>query len=97
MTKSLKRILKITGYESGEIIYERSLPPGALSDRQTGEVLARLAAKHLTEDEIVFSSIRRNMRSRQHHLEVTSMSAKRFGLTTNGNPYYTATEEDVVH
>ncbi|MFA4939413.1 hypothetical protein [Brevundimonas sp.] len=61
------------------------------------EVLRRLQARHLTDDEVVDSSLRKNARDRSHHLEITRNQhdmADRFALmTTNSSWHYVAVIE----
>jgi hypothetical protein len=54
-----KRIWKITGYLGDKSIYERAIRNGALSEKAMISPLQRLASRHLSEDEVVSSSLKR--------------------------------------
>ncbi len=55
-----KQYWKIEGFDGVNKTFERLLPKGSLSERQIVVLLQRLSARHLDEDEIVSSSLRRN-------------------------------------
>ena len=51
---------KITGYDGNRPLYERKIRLGTMSEPEMTTLLQRLAAKHLDEDEVVASSLRKN-------------------------------------
>ncbi|MBJ7319787.1 MAG: hypothetical protein JHC96_13400 [Brevundimonas sp.] len=90
----MKQFWRIVGYDGLKMTYERKLPFGSLSDGEMVEILRRLQARHLTEDEIVDSSLRKNARGRRDHLEVTinkhDVDDRYALMTTNSSWYYVA-------
>ena len=66
---SSKRYWKIEGYDSSNKTFERVLPEGSLSEGEIVVLLQRLTARHLDEDEVVSSSLRRNAAGYASHLE----------------------------
>ena len=62
----------------------------ALSDGEIKSLLKCLASKHLTCDEIIDASLRRNMKGYRSDLEVKAIGGKRHGWMTGGSPNYVA-------
>jgi hypothetical protein len=80
----------ITGYSSNNTRFERVVP-GGLSDGEIKQMLARLACLHLTEDEIISASLRKNMRGRRTDLEVQNAGGnKSHGFMIGDSDHYTA-------
>src|ERR1700737_3089841 len=57
-----KLIWRITGYLGDKSIYERAVRKGALSQKAMIALLQRLASRHLSEDEVVSSSLKKDDR-----------------------------------
>ena len=91
-----QRFWVIRGYDSAQLIFERRLPLGSLSEREVGQMLQRLAARDLTCDEVVRSSLRKRAKGYIGHLEIhrDARRAGGFCLMTTGNPHFTATAEE---
>jgi hypothetical protein len=83
---------KIVGYHSTKKMFETTLPAGALSEPEMIVLLQRLAATHLTPDEIVSASLRKSSRRYAALLEpqVDSRPPGRFSVTVGLNPHYVA-------
>ena len=68
----------------------------SLSESEARTMLERLAARHLTEGEIVGGSLRKGAAGYRHDFEVARSQGGVFCLMTNGSPaHYTATIEEV--
>jgi hypothetical protein len=67
-----KRIWKITCYLGDKSIYERAIRKGALSEKAMISLLQRLASRHLSEDEVVSSSLKKD-----HHGYCTALEIHR--------------------
>ena len=87
-----KRFWSIRGYDSTETIYERVVPFGCLSERQVIALLQRLASRHLDEDEVTDSSLKRNSKAYRALLEphCDVVNATRVMISVGENPYYVA-------
>ena len=89
-----KLIWKITGYLGDKSIYERVVRKGALSQKAMVALLQRLASRHLSEDEVVSSSLKKDDRDYCSALEIRRNSGGRDALmTTVSGHYYTALVE----
>ena len=89
-----KLIWKITGYLGDKSIYERVVRKGALSQKAMVALLQRLASRHLSEDEVVSSSLKKDDRDYCSALEIRSNYGGRDALMTTGSGhYYTALVE----
>ena len=89
-----KRIWKITGYLGDKSIYERVVRRGALSQKAMVTLLQRLASRHLSEDEVVSSSLKKDDRDYCSALEIRRNYGGRDALMTTGSGhYYTALVE----
>jgi hypothetical protein len=90
-----KRTWRIVGYDSAREIFARDAP-GNLSEPEMRTILQRLACRHLSDDEVVLSSLRRNKGKRpMDHLDLARTDGIRGGWMTGGNPYYVATLRDL--
>ena len=88
---SSKRYWKIEGWDSYNKTFEKVLPKGSLSESQIVVLLQRLLARHLDEEEIVSSSLRRKAHGYTAHLEPQfGRGARRPTITVGDNPYYVA-------
>ena len=92
----MSRIWKITGYDGAQTVWQGEVPFGTMSESEMKALLKRLAAKHLDQDEIVASSLRKNAKGRMNHLEVCrDIKSKKPLLMTMGTGYhYTATIQE---
>ena len=81
---------RIEGYDSIELIFERDVP-GNLSESEVLAMLQRLAARHLSPDEIVSASLRRGAKNRS---ELLDPIGRKDSLHVGQNPYYIATWRD---
>lgn len=86
--------LMVRGYNSLNKIFERKIPT-SLDGPTVVAMLQHLAAKHLTCDEVVSSSLPKDHPAYMSHLEVRrDHSGKPIEtFTTLGNPFYVATLE----
>ncbi|WP_102784427.1 hypothetical protein [Thalassospira sp. GB04J01] len=85
----VKKYLKITGYESLSIIYEREILAGTIGDKKLEELLRCLASKYLEEDEVVESLLKKNSRGKRDLLDIRKNN-KKFMLECGENPYFVA-------
>ena len=84
---------KIAGYANGKIFFERTLPYHHLTSGQASGLIQRLAARHLSPEDIVTASQKMGTSGRTDHLEVRCISGRPLRLTTAGDPYFTASVE----
>jgi hypothetical protein len=87
-----KLIWRITGYLGDKSIYERAVRKGALSQKAMIALLQRLASRHLSEDEVVSSSLKKDDRDYCSALEIRSGGRDAL-MTTGSGHYYTALVE----
>ena len=94
--KSSKQVWRIEGFASLDCFYERTIPLGYLSEHKMCELLKKLAARHLSEDETVDASLSIRFKGRPQLLEpkTESAQAKRFNIVVGDNPYYVASVWD---
>ena len=90
-----KRYWKIAGYDGAEQTFEKLLPVGSLSESEIITLLQRLAAKHLDEDEIVSSSLRRNASGYRSLLEPQHDRGKHRTISVHAARAYFASILDV--
>jgi hypothetical protein len=90
MDGGMARIWHIEGYDGGALTFECSMP-GNMSNREIEIVLQRLAARHLSENEVVSASLRRNAKNRSPLLDRIGNG---FPIMYGENPYYIATPKD---
>lgn len=84
------RYWKIEGYDSSVQTFEKMLPEGRLSEKEIVVLLQRLVARHLDEEEIVSSSLRRNASGYTTHLEPHIDRGRRPTITVGSDPHYVA-------
>ena len=91
------RTWKITGYDGAREIYSGEVP-GILTDEEVGRILQRLAARHLSDQEVVAASLRKNFVGYAPLLECTFDRAGPKGniVTCGSNPHYIAFRERVL-
>ncbi len=86
----------IRGYDGSEQTFERALPEGLLSEAEMKIVLQRLACRHLSDEEVVSASLRKNAAGYRADLEVRQSHGGRFTLMTAGTGcHYAATVEEL--
>jgi hypothetical protein len=68
-TAGARRFWRIEGYDSSLPVFQKTLAFGKLSEAQMVALLKRLAAKHLSDKEIVAASLRPNASGCASHLE----------------------------
>jgi len=91
-----RRCWVIRGYDGSEQAFERSMPEGLLSEVEMKAVLQRLACRHLSDDEVVSASLRKNATGYRADLEIKQSHGGRFTLMTIGSgSHYTATVEEL--
>ena len=89
------RSWKIRGYDGNRQVFERAIPLGSLSDAQVTMLLQRLASRHLTDEEVVSASLRRNAVGYAPHLEVQKNPGGKYAIMTTGSGHhYAAVVED---
>jgi hypothetical protein len=89
------RYWKITGYDGASTVYERSVPESALTEAEVVTLLQRLAARHLSDDEVFLSSLRSDTKGFTPHLQISRNSGGKPALMTTGSGHhYTATIEE---
>jgi hypothetical protein len=92
----MRRQWKITGYDGAKTVFEHFIPEGSLSEPEMETLLQRLAARHLSEKEVVASSLRKNSAGYRHDLEISKNPGARYCLMTTGSgAHYTAVIEEV--
>jgi hypothetical protein len=91
----LGNLWQTTGYLGDKSIYERAIRKGALSEKAMIALLQRLASRHLSEDEIVSSSLKKDDHGYCSALEIHRSRGGRDALmtTTGSGHYYTALVE----
>jgi len=82
-----KRFWIIRGYDGLCKIYERRLPLGCLSEKEITAMMQRLASRHLTENEIVNASLRKNAKAHAPFLNVRRDNMKS-QFSIGQNPHY---------
>ena len=76
-------------------MWERLIPLGLLSEAEMIVLLQRLATRHLDDDEVVNSSLRKNVKGYLSHLEVRqNIGGKPALMTTGTGHHYTATIQE---
>ena len=84
----------VTGYENGNKVFETTIPVDSIAESDVKALLQRLAARALTEEEVVAASLLSAHRSA--HLELSETSGGDFGFTSDqgASRYYVATLGD---
>jgi hypothetical protein len=81
----------IEGRRGLDPIFEDELPIGSLSEPGMVTLLQRLCCRHLTYDEIVSASVRRNSSRYAPHLEFEKETTReRFTVSVGHNPWFSA-------
>ena len=90
-----RKVWWIRGYDSMNIIFERSLPLGLLTEKELVRLLQRLVSRHLDEDEVVAASLRRNAKGYAHLLEAhVDRRTPQTTIMVGENPHYVGTIRD---
>ena len=76
-------------------VWERVLPASEMSERQMRDLLARLASRHLSEDEVISASLGGRSKSRDQRLYILPEWGVSGPLFTTGDPHYVAKLEKV--
>ncbi len=84
----MSQMWKIVGYDGGRSVYERIIPYGSVFRSTMILILQRLAARHLDDDEVVDSSLRKNAKEYLNHLEVRENTGGNPAIMTIGTGYY---------
>ena len=91
----MSQFWKITGRDGNQPFYERRIPIGSVSEAGMVRLLQHLAARHLDEDEVVESSLRKNAKGYRSHWEIRKNIGGKPGLMTmTPGHHYTATIEE---
>lgn len=86
----MTKIWRIEGRVGSECIFESTMP-GNMSEKEIETTLQRLVARHLSAEEIVSASLRRNNQWRSSLLDRTGRGAP---ICYGNNPYYIAAYKD---
>ncbi len=93
-TAGARRFWRIEGYDSCVTVFQKTLPFGKLSEAQMVALLQRLAAKHLSDNEIVAASLRPNASGYapllDHRVASRATGAARYMISIGTNPHYVA-------
>ena len=90
-----EKVWVITGFESTESVYKHQLPLASLSEAEVVTLLQRLAARHLTPDEVVSASVREDTPGYTNLLEVMPDRGGKYALSVGHHHHYTATIEEI--
>jgi len=86
------RIQKVEGLT---VVWETTVPYGRLTEKQIEPMLQRLAARHLTEDEIISGSLRKNAKGHHDLLRVhRDVRPGHVMIYTTLDPHYLVTVVD---
>ena len=83
---------KIAGYDGTNKIYSGEAP-GILTEEEIATLLQRLAARHLSHEEVISASLRKNLRGYSGLLECNiDRAGEKGNMVTAGtdNPHYIA-------
>lgn len=85
------RYWTVTGYEAGEKVFERTIPVNSIAESDVKALLQRLAARGLSEEDVVSASLGSDHRSGA--LGLSEVEGEGFGFTTDqaAGRYYVAT------
>ncbi len=87
-----KKFWKIHAFDGQKEIEVATLPRGKLSESEMETLLQRLAARHLSDSEVVAASLRKRAKGHSSVLEVTRNRSGKYALMIlDGSPQYTAT------
>ncbi|MEQ1648824.1 MAG: hypothetical protein ABL898_09590 [Hyphomicrobiaceae bacterium] len=86
-------VWKVVGYDSTTQIFSRTISSGLLSVPEMKTLLQRLASTHLSADEILQASLRKNAKCYAAHLEITVSHSRGLPmlLTQGTDVHYVAT------
>ena len=91
----MAKVWKIRGFDGDRLTFEREIPLGSLSELEMETLLQRLAARHLTDGEVVGASLRRGSAGYRYDFEIARNTGGLFALMTPGSGmHYTATVEE---
>jgi hypothetical protein len=92
MSEKTKRLFEITGYDSTRKMFRQTISANTTSIPELEILLQRLAARHLSDGEIIAASLRKNDPGYAPFLEITTDNNHlgRIQLSTQGNPHYVA-------
>ena len=91
----MAKSLKICGHKGLQLVFEKKIPLGSLSESEVETMLQRLQARHLTDCEVVGASLRKGVAGYRHDLEIHRDRRGSFALMTTGTAFhYTATVEE---
>ena len=82
----MAKVWHIEGRSGSTVIFERDLP-GNMSEREIEATLQRLVARHLSADEVVSASLRKNARDYSRLLERVGRGTP---ICYGENPHYIA-------
>jgi hypothetical protein len=88
--REVAMVWHIEGWDSTKLIFERDVP-GNMSEGEIETILQRLVARHLTPDEIVDASLRKNAHNRSSLLDRIGQGRP---IHFGENPYYVANRND---
>jgi len=83
-----KQIWRIYGYDGDRAVFTRTVPRWSLSESEMIRLLQRLASRHLTVDEVVSASLRKNADAYATHLEVQRNYGGKYAFMTTGSGHY---------
>ena len=90
-----KQFWRIYGYDGNRAVFTRTVPKRSFSEPEMVRLLQRLASRHLTDDEVVSASLRKNADAHATHLEVQRNYDGKYALmTARSGHYYSAIVED---
>lgn len=84
---------RITSYHGHNILLERWVS-GVLSDNQILQLLARLHARHLNDEEVISATTRSKGKARTTEFVIPLNSGQNGYMTTGSPEYYTARYEE---
>ena len=84
-----KRTWLIQGFDGVEQLLQERIS-SALSEKEAGALLQRLAARHLLPAEIIGASLRRGMKGYNTLLAINREPRERVILSVGANPHYIA-------
>lgn len=89
-----KRFWIIQGWDGGEMLFERKVPCGQITENSMKIMLRALVSKmSLSYNEIINCHARRNTKIFAGHLQVNYSNGSRYTLTCGDNPYAIAAVE----
>ena len=90
MEIGMAKVWQIRGWDGLDVIFECEMP-GQMSEPEISVTLQRLVSRHLSECEVVSSSLRKNHPSYRKFLKRVGSGSP---ITYGENPYYTADFKD---